>query len=69
MIWGGMITMSLSVFELMRVYNISYEEAHMLQFKIIVIMLLIALGVLIVQLLLQRFCPKIYRKLEKLNII
>ena len=61
--------MSLSVFELMRVYNISYEEAHMLQFKIIVIMILIAIGTLIAQVLLQRFCPKIYRKLERLNII
>lgn len=61
--------MSLSIFELMRVYNISYEEAHMLQFKIIVIMILIAIGTLIAQVLLQRFCPKTYRKLERLNII
>lgn len=61
--------MSLSIFELMRVYNISYEEAHMLQFKIIVIMILIAIGTLIAQVLLQRFCPKIYRELERLNII
>ena len=61
--------MSLSVFELMRTYNLSFEKAQMLQLKIIVIMLLIAGGVFVLQLLLQKFCPKMYRRLEELNIM
>lgn len=61
--------MSLSIFELMRSYNISFEEAQILQFKIIGIMFLIAGGMFIISLLLRRFCPKIYEKLEELNIV
>lgn len=56
--------MSLSIIELMRSYNISFEEAQILQFKIIGIMFLIAGGMFIISLLLRRFCPKTYEKLE-----
>lgn len=61
--------MSLSIFELMRSYNISFEEAQILQSKIIGIMFLIAGGMFIISLLLRRFCPKTYEKLEELNIV
>ena len=59
----------ISVFELMKVYNISFEEAQMLQFKIIGIMTLIILVLYTIQILLKKFCPKIYKKLEKINIV
>ena len=59
----------LTVFELMSAYNISFEEAQILQFKIIIVMILISIGVITVLLLLKIFCPKIYKKLKKLNII
>lgn len=61
--------MSLSVFELMRGYNISFEEAQMLQLKIIGIMFLTTGGIFVISLLLKRFCPKTYEKLEELNIV
>ena len=59
----------ISVFELMKVYNISFEEAQILQFKIIGIMTLIILVLYTIQILLKKFCPKIYKKLEKINIV
>lgn len=59
----------ISVFELMKVYNISFEEAQMLQFKIIGIMTLIILVLYTIQILLKKLCPKIYKKLEKINIV
>lgn len=61
--------MSLSVFELMSYYNISFEEAQILQFKIIGIMCLVAGGIYVISLLLKRFCSKTYKKLEELNIV
>lgn len=61
--------MSLSIFELMRSYNISFEEAQILQFEIIGIMCLVAGGIYVISLLLKRFCPKTYEKLEELNIV
>ena len=53
----------------MQDYNLSFEEAEMLQLKIIGIMGLIALGLYMLQLLIERFCPKLYRKLKRLNIV
>ena len=50
--------LGISVFELMKAYNISFEEAQILEFKIIGTMSL-----------LKKFCPKIYKKCEELNII
>ena len=61
--------MGISVFELMKAYNISFEEAQILQFKIIGIMSLIIILLYITQILLKNLCPKIYRKLEQLNIV
>lgn len=61
--------MGISVFELMKAYNISFEEAQILQFKIIGIMSLIIILLYITQILLKKLCPKIYRKLEQLNIV
>ena len=61
--------MGLSVFELMESYNISFEEAQILQFKIIGIMTLIILVLSTIQILLKKLCPKIYKKLEKINIV
>ena len=45
--------MGLSVFELMESYNISFEEAQILQFKIIGIMTLIILVLYTIQILLK----------------
>lgn len=61
--------MSLSVFELMSSYNISLKQAQILQFEIIGIMILIVGGLFIVQLLLRRFCPDVYERLKKINIV
>ena len=61
--------MGISVFELMKAYNISFEEAQILEFKIIGIMTLIILVLYTIQILLKKFCPKIYKKLEKINIV
>lgn len=59
----------ISVFELMKVYNISFEEAQILEFKIIGTMSLIIILLYLTQILLKKFCPKIYKKCEELNII
>lgn len=61
--------MGISVFELMKAYNISFEEAQILEFKIIGIMTLIILVLYTIQILLKKLCPKIYKKLEKINIV
>lgn len=61
--------MGLSVFELMESYNISFEEAQMLQWKILGIMILVALCLWGIQTLLKKYCPKTYKKLEELNIV
>lgn len=61
--------MGISVFELMKVYNISFEEAQILEFKIIGTMSLIIILLYLTQILLKKFCPKIYKKCEELNII
>lgn len=61
--------MGLSVFELMKAYNISLEEAQILQWKIIGIMFLVVTGLYIIQVLLKKFCPNIYRRLEELKIV
>lgn len=60
---------SSTIFQLMQDYNLSFEETEMLQLKIIGIMGLIALGLYMLQLLIERFCPKLYRKLKRLNIV
>lgn len=61
--------MGISVFELMKVYNISFEEAQILEFKIIGTMSLIIILLYLTPILLKKFCPKIYKKCEELNII
>ena len=61
--------MGISVFELMKAYNISFEEAQILEFKIIETMSLIIILLYLTQILLKKFCPKIYKKCEELNII
>ncbi|OKZ73910.1 MAG: hypothetical protein BHW00_07270 [Clostridium sp. 26_22] len=61
--------MGISVFELMKAYNISFEEAQILEFKIIGTMSLIIILLYLIQILLKKFCPKIYIKCEELNII
>lgn len=61
--------MGISVFELMKAYNISFEEAQILEFKIIGTMSLIIILLYLTQILLKKFCPKIYKKCEELNII
>lgn len=61
--------MGISVFELMKAYNISFEEAQILEFKIIGAMSLIIILLYLTQILLKKFCPKIYKKCEELNII
>jgi len=61
--------LGISVFELMKAYNISFEEAQILEFKIIGTMSLIIILLYLIQILLKKFCPKIYKKCEELNII
>lgn len=61
--------MGLSVFELMKAYNISLEEAQILQWKIIGIMLLVVVVLSIIRVLLKKFFPNIYEKLEELKIV
>lgn len=61
--------MGISVFELMKAYNISFEEAQILEFKIIGAMSLIIILLYLIQILLKKFCPNIYKKCEELNII
>lgn len=61
--------MGISVFELMKAYDISFEEAQILEFKIIGAMSLIIILLYLTQILLKKFCPKIYKKCEELNII
>lgn len=61
--------MGISVFELMKAYDISFEEAQILEFKSIGAMSLIIILLYLTQILLKKFCPKIYKKCEELNII
>ena len=61
--------LGISVFELMKAYNISFEEAQILEFKIIGTMSLIIILLYLIQILLKKFCTKIYKKCEELNII
>ena len=54
----------ISVFELMKVYNISFEETQILEFKIIGTMSLIIILLYLTQILLKKFCPKIYKNVK-----
>lgn len=59
----------ISVLNLMNAYNISYEEAQILQYKILLIMLLVVGILYALSKIIERFFPNLYKKLEAKNIL
>lgn len=56
--------MGISVFELMKAYNISFEEAQILEFKIIGTMSLIIILLYLIQILLKNFVQKYIKNVK-----